>query len=312
MPSTPHRRVPAWSLAVVAMLSVQLGAAISFGLFEDIGVGGTAWLRLTLGAIGFVLIARPRYWRWSRSELRAPVLLGFVMAAMTLSFLAAIERLPLGTAVAIEFLGPLTVAAMHSHSRRALAWPALALIGVVLLTEPWKGTPSIPGIAFAVIAGVGWALYIVITQHVGDRFTGIDGLAISLPVAALVSAVVGVPQAWGQLTLDVLLVGLAAAVLLPLIPWTLELYALRRLTKAAFGTLMALEPAIALVIGLAVLHQAPGVAQLLGIAFVVLAGVAAERSGRRDEASPARSDRPAAATAGRARGATAGRRRRDR
>ena len=113
------------------------------------------------------------------------------------------------------------------------------------------------GIVFAALAGVGWGLYIVITQHVGDRFSGVDGLAISLPVAPLVTAVVGLPQAWGHITLQVLLVGLAAAVLLPLIPWTLELYALRRLTKAAFGTLMALEPAIALLIGIVVLSQIP-------------------------------------------------------
>lgn len=286
MTSTPIDRVPAWSLAVVAMLSVQLGAAISVGLFDEIGVAGTAWLRITLGAVGFVLIARPRYWRWSWRELRAPVLLGLVSAAMTLSFLAAIDLLPLGTAVAIEFLGPLTVAALHSRSRRALAWPALALAGVVLLTEPWQGTPSLPGIAFAALAGVGWGLYIVITQHVGDRFSGVDGLAISLPVAAVVTAVVGVPQAWGHITVEVLLVGLAAAILLPLIPWTFELYALRRLTKAAFGTLMALEPAIALAIGALVLKQIPAGAQLVGIGFVVLAGVAAERTGHRDDELP--------------------------
>lgn len=264
------------------MFSVQVGAAISVGLFDDIGVGGTAWLRITFGAIGFVLIARPRYWQWTWRELRAPMLLGLVSAVMTLSFLAAIDLLPLGTVVAIEFLGPLTVAAIHSHSRRGLVWPALALAGVVMLTEPWQGTASVPGIVFAAIAGVGWGLYIVITQHVGDRFSGVDGLAISLPVAAIVVAVVGLPQAWGHLTLNVLLVGLAAAVLLPLIPWTLELYALRRLTKAAFGTLMALEPAIALLIGVVVLHQIPAVIQVVGIGCVVLAGIAAERTGHRE------------------------------
>jgi inner membrane transporter RhtA len=284
--STPLHRVPAWTLAATAMLSVQLGAAISVGLFDEIGVAGTAWLRLTLGALGFVVIARPRYWRWSWRELRAPVLLGLVSAVMTLSFLAAIDLLPLGTAVAIEFLGPLTVAAIHSHSRRALAWPGLALVGVVLLTEPWQGAASPAGIAFAAIAGAGWGLYIVITQHVGDRFAGVDGLAISLPVAALVTAVVGVPQAWGHLTMQVVLVGVAAAVLLPLIPWTLELYALRRLTKAAFGTLMALEPAIALVIGTVVLRQVPAAPQLLGIACVVGAGIAAERTGERGFGDP--------------------------
>ena len=286
MTSAPLDRVPAWMLASAAMLSVQLGAAISVGLFDEIGVAGTAWLRLTLGALGFILIARPRYWQWSWRELRAPVLLGVVSGGMTLCFLAAIDLLPLGTAVAIEFLGPLSVAAIHSHSRRALAWPALALVGVVLLTEPWQGTPSLLGIAFAALAGVGWGLYIVITQHVGDRFAGVDGLAISLPVAAIVTAVVGLPQAWRHLSVQVLLVGLGAAILLPLIPWTFELYALRRLTKAAFGTLMSLEPAIALVIGIVVLHQSAALWQFVGIACVVLAGIAAERTGHREDDLP--------------------------
>lgn len=279
-------RVPAWSLTVAAMFSVQLGSAISVQLFPEIGVGGTAWLRLTLGAIAFILIARPRYWQWSWRELRAPILLGIVSAAMTLSFLAAIERLPLGTAVAIEFLGPLTVAALQARRRQALLWPALALIGVVLLTEPWRGAPSVSGIAFASIAGVCWGFYIVITQHVGDRFSGVSGLAISLPVAALVTAFVGLPQAWGNLSVTVVAIGIVVALLLPIIPWTFELFALRRLTQTAFGTLMALEPAFALGIGLIVLHQQPMPPQLVGIACVVVAGIAAERTGRRPTEQP--------------------------
>lgn len=281
MPASPIDRVPAWSLAVVAMLSVQLGAAVSVALFDQIGAAGTAWLRLSLGALGFVILVRPRYRRWSLGELRPAILLGLVSAVMTVSFLLAIERLPLGSAVAIEFLGPLTVAALASPSRRALAWPVLALAGVVLLTEPWMGTPSLPGIACAVVAGTGWGLYIVITQQVGDRFSGVQGLAISLPVAAIATAAVGIPQAWGHITVPVLGTAVVAAILLPLIPWTLELYALRRLTQSAFGTLMALEPAIALLIGAVVLHQGPAALQVLGIAFVVVAGVAAERRGRR-------------------------------
>lgn len=286
MPTPLLDRPPAWMLTVTAMLSVQLGAAISVGLFDEIGVGGTAWLRITLGAVGFILLARPRYWRWSLRELRAPALLGVVSAGMTLAFLAAIDRIPLGTAVAIEFLGPLTVAALHSRSRRALAWPLLALVGVVLLTEPWLGTPDALGIAYAAVAAVGWGLYIVITQHVGDRFAGVDGLAISLPVAAIVTAFVGLPQAWGSITWQVLGVALLAALLLPLIPWTLELYALRRLNAAAFGTLMALEPAIALLIGAVVLHQAPAAVQIVGIGCVVLAGIAAARTGDRESLPP--------------------------
>lgn len=275
-------RTPAWLLAVVAMLSVQFGAAVSVYLFDDVGVGGTAWLRLTLSALVLILLVRPRYWRWPMRDLRTPILLGVVSAGMTLSFLAAIDRLPLGTVVAIEFLGPLTVAAVNSQSRRALAWPALALVGVVLLTEPWRSEVDLIGIALAGVAAVGWALYIVITQRVGDRFDGLFGLSVSIPVAAVITAVVGVPQVWGNLTLEVLLVALGAAILLPLIPWTLEFLALRRLTKSAFGTLMALEPAFAVMVGVAVLGQAAGVLDLVGIACVIVAGVASARTGRRD------------------------------
>lgn len=275
-------RTPAWLLAVVAMLSVQFGAAVSVYLFDDVGVGGTAWLRLTLSALVLILLVRPRYWRWPMCDLRTPILLGVVSAGMTLAFLAAIDRLPLGTVVAIEFLGPLTVAAVNSHSRRALAWPALALVGVVMLTEPWRSEVDLIGIALAGVAAVGWALYIVITQRVGDRFDGLFGLSVSIPVAAVITAVVGVPQVWGNLTLEVLLVALGAAILLPLIPWTLEFLALRRLTKSAFGTLMALEPAFAVMVGVAVLGQAAGVLDLVGIACVIVAGVASARTGRRD------------------------------
>lgn len=279
-------RVPAWLLAVVAMLSVQVGAAVSIQLFDDVGVAGTAWLRLMLSAVVLIVLVRPKYWQWSLADLRAPILLGVVSAGMTLCFLAALDRLPLGTVVAIEFLGPLTVAALNGRSRRALAWPILALLGVVLLTEPWHAQVDLVGIALALAAAVGWALYIVITQRVGDRFDGLFGLSVSIPVAALVTAVVGVPQAWGHLTIEVLLISLLAAALLPLIPWTLEFLALRRLTKAAFGTLMALEPAFAVIIGIVLLSQGAGMLDIVGIGCVMAAGIAAERTGHRDLDQP--------------------------
>ena len=274
-------RAPAWSLAVGAMFSVQLGATIAIKLFPLVGVMGATWIRIAIAALAFVGIARPRYTQWTLKELRAPALLGVVSAMMTLSFFGAIDRIPLGTTVAIEFLGPLTVAAAHSKNIKALAWPFMALIGVVLMTEPWHATPDFIGITFAALAGACWGLYILITQHVGDRFDGVDGLAISLPIATLVLAVFGLPKVWGHLTMHVLLLALAAAIMLPLIPWTLEIYALRRLTKSAFGTLMALEPAIALMIGVLVLNQEAAISQLVGIVFVVVAGVTAERTGAR-------------------------------
>ncbi len=268
-------------LAVTAIMSVQLGAALSTFLFDDVGPAGAAWLRLLAGAAIFVVAVRPPWRTWTWTELRVPILLGLVTALMTVCFLQAIQRLPLGTAVAIEFLGPLGVAVVRSRSRRGLLWPVLALAGVTLLTEPWQGEVDLVGVAFAGTAALGWASYIVLTQYVGDRFSGLQGLAITIPVAALAATVVGLPQAWGAITPLVVAQSIGLAVLLPVIPFTLELLALRRLTTAAFGTLMALEPAVATGWGVLLLGQVPVAGQVLGVALVVTAGIGAERSGHR-------------------------------
>lgn len=274
-------RVPAWSLAVVAILTVQLGAALSTHLFPVIGPGGTAWLRLVAGGLIFLAIVRPRLRAYTISELRIPVTLGVITALMTICFLSAVERLPLGTAVALEFLGPLGVAVFRSHRFRNLAWPAIALVGVLMLTQPWTGHIDALGVAFALVAASCWAAYILLTQLVGDRFSGLDGLAITIPVAAIAASVVGIPQAWGNITPTVILQSIGLALLLPVIPFALELLALRRLTAAAFGTLMALEPAIATAWGVLLLSQIPGALQCAGIVLVVVAGIGAERVGRR-------------------------------
>jgi inner membrane transporter RhtA len=272
------RSVPPWVLAVTAMLSVQLGSALSTDVIAAVGPAGTAWLRLSIGAVVFVVIARPPLRSLTRRDLPALLGLGVTTGLQTIAFLAAIARIPLGTCVAIEFLGPLTVAAVRSRSARALVWPALALVGVVLLTSPWAGKSDPLGILWAALAAVGWGVYIVLTQRVGDRFTGIRGLSLTVPLAALTAAAVGIPQAAGSLTLGVLAASAGLALLLPVLPYALEMLALRRMHPAAFGTLMALEPAIGLVLGLLVLRQVPTLLQLLGIALVVLAGAAAQRA----------------------------------
>ncbi len=274
-------RAPAWSLAVVAIVTVQLGAALSTHLFDDVGPGGTAWLRLVAGGLIFLAIVRPRFTDYTLHELRVPLVLGVITALMTISFLSSLERIPLGTTVALEFLGPLGVAVFRSHSRRNLVWPAIALLGVLLLTEPWTGQIDALGVLFALIAAGCWAAYILLTQAVGDRFSGLDGLAVTIPVAALAASVVGIPQAWGHITPMVVLQAIGLAILLPVIPFALELLALRRLTAAAFGTLMALEPAIATAWGVVLLSQIPGTPQFAGVVLVVIAGIGAERVGRR-------------------------------
>jgi inner membrane transporter RhtA len=273
--------VPPWGLAVAAMLSVQLGSALSVDLIAIVGPAGTAWLRLTIGALIFWALARPPLRAVRRRDVPALLGLGVTTGLQTIAFLAAIERIPLGTTVAIEFLGPLTVAALRSRSTRALAWPALALLGVVLLTEPWHGHVDPAGIGFAGIAAIGWGTYILLTQKIGDHFTGITGLSLTVPIAAATAAVAGIPQAAGHLTLGVLAAAAGLALLLPVLPYAFEMLALRHMTHSAFGTLMALEPAIGLLLGLLVLRQHPSPTQLVGILLVVLAGAAAQRGGRR-------------------------------
>jgi inner membrane transporter RhtA len=274
-------RVPPQALAVAAMLSVQLGSALSVGLISDVGAAGTAWLRLSVGALLFLAIARPPLRGLRRQDVPALLGLGVTTGLQTIAFLAAIERIPLGTSVAIEFLGPLTVAAVRASSARALAWPAAALLGVVLLTRPWHGDVDPVGIGFAASAAVGWAAYILLTQQVGDRFPGIGGLALTVPVAAVTAGVVGLPQAGAHLTVAAVATAAGQAVLLPLQPYAFELLAQREMTSSAFGTLMALEPAAAVLLGLLVLRQRPSVPQVLGILLVVLAGAGAQRGGRR-------------------------------
>jgi inner membrane transporter RhtA len=268
------------SMAIASMLCVQLGLAASVGLFDQVGPEGAAWLRLAWAGVLLLVLVRPRPSRFTRSALLACVALGVVTAGLTMLFMAAVARLPLGTASALEFLGPLGVAVARGKGGTKL-WPALAAVGVLLLTEPWHGGTDPLGVAYALAAAVCWAAYILLTQRVGDEVTGLQGLAVSMPVAGLVATLVVGPSVFADITWELLLVGLGLAVLLPVIPFALELLALRRLTTAAFGTLMSLEPAFAVVIGLVALHQVPGLLPVIGIGFVVAAGIGAERTGAR-------------------------------
>lgn len=273
--------VPPWSMAVAAMLMIQFSNALSTGLIGQIGAAGTAWLRLCFAAVFFILVARPPLKSIRRADLPSLIGLGITTGIMMVSFLFAIERIPLGTAVAIEFLGPLTVAAVRSKHARMLIWPALALVGVIVLTEPWHGQIDLAGVGFALLAGTSWGTYIVLTQKVGDRFSGITGLSITMPIAAIVTTFVGLPQAAGHIDWQVLLIATGLALLAPAIPFGLEMLALRRMTHTAFGTLMALEPAFGVLIGLLILQQVPTLLQVFGIVLVVTAGTGAQREGVR-------------------------------
>ena len=271
------------SMAVASMLCVQLGLAASVGFIDDLGASGAAWIRLFWAGILLLVLVRPRLSLYSREALWSGAALGVVTAGVTLLFMAAVARLPLGTASALEFLGPLTIAVWRSRGV-GRSWAALAAVGVLLLTQPWTGAADPVGVACALGAAVCWAAYILLTQRVGDAVSGLGGLAISMPVAALVATLVAGPGVVGQLTPQLLLYGLGLAILLPVVPFALELLALRRLTTGAFGTLMALEPAFALVIGFLVLSQVPNGIAVVGILLVVAAGIGAERTGARADA----------------------------
>jgi inner membrane transporter RhtA len=281
---------PAWStaragtlMAVGSMTLVQLGLALSVPLFGQIGPLGAVWMRLAWAAVILVVAVRPRPWRFRRPVLLATVALGTVTAGVTMLFMASVARLPLGTASALEFLGPLGVAVARSQGHRRFLWPGLAAAGVLLLTHPWQGGGSVVGVLCALGAAICWAAYILLTQAVGDEIAGLQGLAVSIPVAALVSTPFAAGDIGRVVAPHLLLAGLGLALLLPVIPFSLEMYALRRLTTAAFGTLMCLEPALAVLAGLALLGQVPEALSLAGVAFVVMAGLGAERSGARQD-----------------------------
>lgn len=269
------------ALAVGAMLCVQLGLAISVGLIDRLGAEGAAWLRLVWAGILFLVIVRPRPSSFSRNTFGICVVLGVVTAAITMLFMAAIDRIPMGTASALEFLGPLSVAVAKGSGWGRLVWPALAALGVIMLTRPWLGVIDTVGICFALAAAACWAAYILLTQAVGDKVDGVQGLGVSMPTAGLVATAVAGPGVLPHMGWDLVLVGLGLAILLPAIPYTLELLALRRLNAAAFGTMMSLEPAFASLVGFVVLGQVPDIAAGVGISFVVAAGIGAARSGAR-------------------------------
>lgn len=274
-------------MAVASMSAIQLGLALSVPLLDRLGALGTTALRLAWAGVLLIVLVRPRLRDFTGRDLRACVLLGAVSAGMMVFFMLSVTRLPLGTASALEFLGPLAVS-LYGPGRGRKRWTAMAALGVVALTEPWHGGIDAAGAGCVLVAAACWAAYILLTQHVGDSVTGLDGLAVSIPVAALIGLLAAAPSDLEHVTWKLLGAMLGLAVLGGALPFVLEFLALRRLTTSAFGTLMSLEPAIALLSGLLVLGQIPGIASAAGVALVVIAGICATRTGARPTpASPA-------------------------
>jgi inner membrane transporter RhtA len=277
------------ALAVAAMVIIQLGAALSEPLFDRVGPSGTVVLRLGFAALLLWPLARPRLRGRTRADLGAAVALGACSGAMAVAFFEAIARIPLGVASTIEFLGPLGVALAGSRRARDVAWVALAGGGVALLTlGEGAGEPlDAAGVGFALVAGVCWAAYIVLTKHVGARWPGFEGLSVSLAVAALFSVPFGVAGAGADLLAPGALIGgLGLALLMPLIPYALELESLRRLPTALFGVILSLEPAIAALLGYIVLSQGLAATGVLAIAMVVAASTGATLGSREPDEVP--------------------------
>lgn len=266
------------------MLSFQAGASVAKHLFGTIGAPATTALRLTLSAIVVVILQRP--WRAIPSRHAWPVILvyGVSLGTMNFVFYMALRTVPLGVAVALEFMGPLAVALVASRRRSDVLWIALAAVGVLLLLPlaPLGSSVDPIGALFALAAGVCWALYIVFGQRAG-RAHGSAASAWGMLTAALVVAPVGFSMGDSSaLAPRSLGLGLVVAVLSSALPYTLEMVALRRLTTRAFGTLMSLDPAAAALAGLVFLREQLAITQWLAVIAITLASVGILRNERRE------------------------------
>ena len=271
-PAARRERATAVGLVLIACLSPQIGATFALTLFGELGPAGAAFLRLTFAAIVLWAIWRPRL----IGDLRLPIAFGVSLGLMNWSFYEAISRIPLAVAVTIEFAGPLLVAVLGSRRPLDLAWVVLAAAGIVLLVGPGGGSVDPVGVAFALAAAVCWMAYIYLSKRTGATFPGGSGLAIAMAVGAIIVLPAGVvvggtalmqPHVLGT----ALIVALASSVL----PYSLELEALRRLPEAIFGVLMSLDPAIAAIVGVIALGQTLDARDVLAIGMVVAASAGA-------------------------------------
>jgi inner membrane transporter RhtA len=288
VPSRPTLtdRVPAPALVLVAIASVQLGSAVARTAFDVTGANGMTLLRLAISGLLLMLVLRPRVRQWSRQQLGAAALLGLTMGAMNLSFYLSIRTVPLGVAVTVEFIGPLLVALVQTRRARDLLWVVLAGLGVALLGLDGGADVPLGGLALALLAGLFWGGYILASARVGRLVEGVDGLAVALVVAAVLVLPLGVPGAAQALTEpSVLAAGVAVALLSSVIPYGLELTALRRIPTRVFGVLMSLEPAAAALAGLVVLDQRLGPRELVALVMVSLASLGVTL-GRREGQQP--------------------------
>jgi inner membrane transporter RhtA len=271
-------RAPSAGLVLGAITSVQIGAALATTLFSRLGPAGAVLVRIAAASIVLAAIWRPQIRGRPRRELVLAGVLGFVLAAMNLCFYESIDRIPLGTAVTIEFVGPLVVAVTGSRRALDLVWVALAVLGIVGLTR--GGTHSLDGlgVALALIAGGFWGAYIILNGRVGRVFERGTGIALSMCVASVLMLPVGIAAAGAHLLVaKSLAIGAAVGILSSAIPYSFEHEALRRIAASVFGVLMSLEPAVAALAGFILLGQGLSAREVVGIGFVVAASAGASR-----------------------------------
>jgi inner membrane transporter RhtA len=265
--------LPPLPAVLVAIVSVQGGAAVAKELFAVAGPSGTVALRIGISAAILLAAFRPRLHRLNAAQWRVVVPYGVVLGVMNLVFYHSLSRIPLGLAVTVEFIGPLSVAVLGSRRLIDMAWVVLAAVGIALIT-PWTAGSGVDplGVALAFAAGVCWALYIVIGKRLSHLLSGGEAVAIGMLVAAV--AVVPVAVAAGGLahiTVGQFAAGTGVALLSSAIPYTLEIFALKALPARTFGILMSLEPAVAAMVGLAFLHEVLSATQWLAITLVIAA-----------------------------------------
>jgi inner membrane transporter RhtA len=262
---------------VGAVVSTQVGASFAKGLFDDLGPGGTTFVRVAFATLLLALVARPSPAGRSRGDLATAALFGVTLAGMNLCFYEAIDRIPLGIAVTIEFLGPLGVAVALSRRRLDLAWVALAATGVALFADRGGGgSLDATGVVLVLGAAAFWAAYILMSARTGRAFPGGTGLTLALAVAATLLIPIGVADG-GDALLDpgILAAGAGVALLASALPYALEMEALRRLPAGVFGILLSMEPAVAAMAGFVVLDQGLGARDVVAIGLVVAASAGA-------------------------------------
>ncbi|WP_328911464.1 EamA family transporter [Streptomyces sp. NBC_00234] len=268
------------ALVVAGGLSVQFGAAVAALLMPRAGALGVVTLRLVAAAVVLLIVCRPKLRGHSRADWGTVLAFGGAMGAMNILFYQALERIPLGVAVTLEVLGPLALSVIVSRRLVNLVWAALAVAGVFLLGGGGGfGSLDPVGAAYALGAGAMWAAYIVFSARTGRRFPQADGLAMAMVVAAVLSLPLGILDAGSKLLVpSTIALGAAVALLSSVLPYTLELIALRRLPAPTFAVLMSLEPAIAAAAGFLILDQALSSTDALAIALVIGASMGAVRS----------------------------------